>query len=127
MRDDVEGVDYDTFLGGLADLRASSRSLGDTPLVVLTSGADPPPPGVTPEQAAELTRGSFAAHEQLAHLSTNSVHVVADRAGHFIQIDAPQLVIASVKQVIDAVRTHGRVDGKPLAPFLHEGPPQPGG
>jgi hypothetical protein len=55
-------------------------------------------------------------------MSTNSVHVVADHAAHFIQIDAPHLVIASVKEVLDAIRTHGRVDAKPLQPFLHDGP-----
>jgi hypothetical protein len=58
----------------------------------------------------------------VAHLSTNSAHAIADHAGHFIQSDAPQLVVASVKQVVTAVRTRGRVDATALEPFLHEGP-----
>jgi hypothetical protein len=50
---------------------------------------------------------------------------MADHSGHFIQIDAPHLVVASVKQVVDAVRTRGRVDAKALEPFLHDGPLPP--
>jgi pimeloyl-ACP methyl ester carboxylesterase len=125
-RDDAEGVDYDTFQAGLADVRASGRSLGDMPLVVLSAaGKGPPPPDLSPEQVAEMSRRYLAAHEQMAHLSTNSAHLVADRSGHFIQLDAPLLVIASVKQVVEAVRTHGRVDPKVLAPFAHDGPAEP--
>jgi hypothetical protein len=51
-----------------------------------------------------------------------SGETIADHSGHFIQIDAPQLVVASVKQVVEAVRTHGRVDAKALEPLVHEGP-----
>jgi hypothetical protein len=67
----------------------------------------------------------LAGEEQAAHLSTNSAHAIADHSGHFIQIDAPHLVVASVKQVVDAVRTRGRVNAKALEPFLHDGPLPP--
>jgi pimeloyl-ACP methyl ester carboxylesterase len=126
MRNDVEGVDFDTLEAGLADMRASSRSLGDMPLVVLTAaGKRPLPPNISAEKDAEFTRQHVAAHEQMASLSTNSTHAVAERAGHFIQIDAPKLVLASVKQVVEAVRTHGRIDPKALEPFVHDGPLDP--
>ena len=75
-----------------------------------------------PEQEAALRRRAIAGHETVAHLSTSSAHAIADHSGHFIQIDAPRLVVASVKQVVEAVRTHGRVDAKALEPFLHDGP-----
>jgi pimeloyl-ACP methyl ester carboxylesterase len=123
MRDDVEGVDYDTMLAGMEDLRASARPLGDMPLVVLSArGKEPIPPVFKPEEEEVAFRQNFAGQEMVAHLSTNSAHAIADHSGHFIQIDAPQLVVASVKQVVEAVRTHGRVDAKALEPFLHEGP-----
>jgi pimeloyl-ACP methyl ester carboxylesterase len=70
-----------------------------------------------------MSRLFLAAHEQMAHLSTNSAHVVAERAGHFVQLDTPALVVASVKQVVEAVRAHGRVDPKALA---HDGPLEAG-
>jgi pimeloyl-ACP methyl ester carboxylesterase len=123
MRDDVEGVDYDTMLAGIADLRASARPLGDMPLVVLSArGKEPIPPEFKPEEEAAFRVKFIAGHDMVAHLSTNSARAIADHSGHFIQIDAPQLVVASVKQVVEAVRTHGRVDAKGLEPFLHEGP-----
>lgn len=123
MRDSVEGVDYDTMLASIDDLRASARSLGDMPLVVLSAqGKEPIPPEFKPEEESAQHRKVLAGHEMVTHLSTNSAHVIADHSGHFIQIDDPRLVVASLKQVVEAVRTHGRVDAKALEPFLHEGP-----
>jgi pimeloyl-ACP methyl ester carboxylesterase len=123
MRDDVEGIDYDTELASLADLRASAKPLGDMPLVVLSArGKEPIPPMFKPEEEAASKLRFLAGHDMVAHLSTNSARAIADHSGHFIQIDAPQLVVASVKQVVGAVRTHGRVDAKALEPFAHEGP-----
>jgi pimeloyl-ACP methyl ester carboxylesterase len=124
MRDDREGVDYDTALAGLADLRAASRPLGDMPLVVLSAGVpEEDEPGVSKDRLAEQHEKWIASHETLAHLSTNSAHVVADHSAHFIQIDAPRLVVASVKQVLDAVRNHARVNGAALEALRHEGAP----
>lgn len=126
MRDDVEGIDYDTELASLADLRASARPLGDMPLVVLSArGMEPAPPEFKPEEWAASHVKFLAGHDLVAHLSTNSARAIADHSGHFIQIDAPRLVVASVKQVVGAVRTHGRVDAKALEPFVHDGPVPP--
>ena len=124
---DVEGGDCDTLSAGLDELRASTRTLGDMPVVVLSARGkeDFLPPGVKPEDVAALERNFLAGDEQVARLSTNSAHAIADRSGHFSQVDAPHLVVASVKQVVDAVRTRGRVDAKALEPFLHDGPLPP--
>jgi hypothetical protein len=108
------------------DFRASVRPLGDMPLVVLTArGNEPNPPLFKPDEEAAQRQKVIAGHEMVAHLSTNSVHAIADHSGHFMQVDARRLVVASVKQVVDAARTHGRVDAKALEPFLHEGPYPP--
>jgi pimeloyl-ACP methyl ester carboxylesterase len=110
-----EGLDFDTSVASLADLGASSRSIGDRPLVVLTRGTkDKPPPGSSPEQEALLARGWWEMQVELARLSTHAVHVVAEKSGHFIQWDAPQLVIASVRQVVDAARTQRPLDADAL-------------
>jgi cytochrome P450 len=110
----------------LEDMRTSMRPLGDMPLVVLSArGNEPNPPLFEPEQEAAQRQKVIAGHEMVAHLSTNSAHAIADHSGHFIQVDARRLVVASVKQVVDAARTHGRVDAKALEPFLHEGPYPP--
>jgi pimeloyl-ACP methyl ester carboxylesterase len=121
---DVEGGDCDEMRGGLDDLRASPRTLGDMPLVVLSAQGkeDFLPPDVRPEEVAAVEAKFLAGDEEVAHLSTNSAHAIADHTGHFIQVDAPHLVVASVKEVVEAARSRGRVDAKALGPFLHEGP-----
>jgi len=125
--DDLRTTIHDDLGPWAEDLRTSARPLGDMPLVVLSSGEqkEPLPPPFKPEQEIALRQKEIAGHERVAHLSTNSAHAIADHSQHFIQIDAPRLVVASVKQVVEAVRTHGRVDAKALEPFLHEGPLQP--
>jgi pimeloyl-ACP methyl ester carboxylesterase len=128
--DEAEGENAcDALSAGLDELRATSRKLGDMPLVILSARGkgreDFLPPNVKPEEVAALEAKFLAGEKQVAHLSTNSAHAIADHSGHFIQVDAPHLVVASVKQVVDAVRTRGRVDAKALEPFVHDGPLPP--
>jgi pimeloyl-ACP methyl ester carboxylesterase len=126
---DVEGGDCDTMRVGLDDLRASTRALGHMPLVVLSTRGkeDFLPPDLKPDEVAAVEATFLAGDEQVAHLSTNSTHAIADHSGHFIQVDVPHLVVASVKQVVEAVRSNGTVDAKALEPFVHEGPRPPVG
>ena len=42
--------------------------------------------------------------DDLCQLSTQSSHVVASKAGHYIQSDEPQLVIDAIHKVEDAAR-----------------------
>jgi pimeloyl-ACP methyl ester carboxylesterase len=117
---DPEGFDLVTFRAGLAALSASGLSLGDRPLIVLSHGhldGPTPPPGF----AERWEEGQ----KKLPLLSTNSARLVAEKSGHFIQDDQPQLAIASVRQVVQAVRTHGRVDASALAPLAQQAPPAP--
>lgn len=116
-----EGLDFDTYVRGNADVTASSRSLGDIPLVVLTHGKGEPPPGVSPELQAQMDRVWLVMQNELAGLSTNSVHVIAARSGHNIQWDAPKLVVAAVQEVVNAARAHRRVSASALLPLAGEG------
>jgi pimeloyl-ACP methyl ester carboxylesterase len=119
----------DALSTGLEELRATNRTLGDIPLIVLSARGQGResflPPNVKPEEGSALEAKFLAGDAQVAHLSTNSVHAIADHSGHHIQIDASRLVVASLKQVVDAARTRGRVDAKALEPFLHDGPLPP--
>ena len=47
--------------------------------------------------------------EELAGLSTDSVHVLMPKSGHYIQVEAPKAVIAAIQEVVTAVRTQGRL------------------
>jgi pimeloyl-ACP methyl ester carboxylesterase len=107
-----EGLDYDTLAAGFADLETSGRTIGDAPLVVLTGGRElePAPPGVSPELAAQLAALHRETQPELLRLSSNSAQVVAANSGHFIQRDAPDLVVSAVHEVVDAARAHRHVD-----------------
>ena len=113
-RDSREGFTFATVQDGMARLRAANRSLGDKPLVVLTAGRMDGPPDMPPEtekKLADLWRELQAAYERL---STNSAHVIAPKSGHFMESDEPRLVIAAVRQAVEAARTHGRVNAAAL-------------
>jgi pimeloyl-ACP methyl ester carboxylesterase len=79
-------------------------SLGDVPLVVLTSPEK--------ERAEDLPVGLSAKFDQIwvelqkewALISSNSTHVIAYESGHFIQHDQPELVVDAILQVVAAAR-----------------------
>ena len=120
---DPEAISYDAARVGMAQLRAANRSIGDKPLVVLTAGAwEEPEPGESAERFARLGRIWQEMQAELPHrISSNAAQIVATKSHHFIQLENPKLVIASVRLVVDAARGRGRVDASALAPLAGEG------
>ena len=96
-----------------AQVRASG-TLGALPLMVLTRGRSPLPPPFPARTAARLEGVWRALQDELTHLSAHSVHVRGTASGHFIQEDQPALVIAAIRQVVDAARCHAALS--PCAP-----------
>ncbi|MGA7121732.1 MAG: hypothetical protein WBY94_16615 [Polyangiaceae bacterium] len=117
-----EGLDFDTFSAGFGDFDASGGSLGDAPVLVLTRGREPipPPPGVSAEVAGRVGRIHRERQSDLLRLSSNSVQIVAENSGHFIQLDAPDLVVAVVAEVVDAVRNHRRLNETTLSAICEQ-------
>lgn len=70
-----------------------SRSLGAIPLTVLTRA-----PGNA--EASVPFEAWYKLQEDLATLSTNSKHVVAARAGHYIHHDEPELVTEAICDMV---------------------------
>jgi pimeloyl-ACP methyl ester carboxylesterase len=71
---------------------ASVKTLGSMPLAVLTEG-----------DLIGPFEGTWAAYQdELATLSTDALHMVATQSGHFVQEDRPELVIATVRAVLEA-------------------------
>ncbi|MEJ2089717.1 MAG: hypothetical protein P8Y69_14835, partial [Gammaproteobacteria bacterium] len=84
--------------------------LGDLPLVVLSQGKEPeavPDIGMTREMAVQQRLVWNELQEELAALSTRSRRIVAQQAGHLIQIDQPELVVDSIRQLVGELRTTG--------------------
>lgn len=119
---DPEAIRLDAMRAAMAQLRGANRSIGDKPLVVLTAGLQEPELGVSPELSTRLARIWQEIQAELPHrVSSNAAQIVARKSHHFIQLENPKLVVASVRQVVDAARGRGRVDGAALAPLADEG------
>ena len=80
---------------------------GDRPLIVLTRGKVD-----TTSNPSDMDR-QFAAYDQiwmheiqpkLARLSTRGRQVIVEKSGHHIQDEAPEVVLASLREVLADVR-----------------------
>jgi len=69
---------------------AGVTSLPDVPLVVISGG----------DQSPE----TIASHRALARLSSQGCHAVAGNSGHWIQFDEPDLVVTTIRDIVDRTR-----------------------
>jgi pimeloyl-ACP methyl ester carboxylesterase len=96
---------------------SAQSSFGHLPVIVMSSDRTPRDAwedDVTYQKLVGLWR---AGHDQLAARSTRGKSVVVPNSGHFIQWDRPDVVIASIEEVIEDVRAaDGRTSSRRLAP-----------
>jgi pimeloyl-ACP methyl ester carboxylesterase len=84
--------------GHLAGLRRSAEEvaamggLGDIPLVVITAASQ-----------SEPVRHE---HARIAGLSAQGRHVLASAGGHWVHLDEPDLVVRSIREVVDSARVN---------------------
>jgi pimeloyl-ACP methyl ester carboxylesterase len=96
-----EGADVDTIL---AEAKAT-QCHSDIPLYVLSRGPEKNPTnGVTQEQWDLLQETHRKDQQDLAGRSTNSTSVVAEKSGHFIHRDQPDIVINAIQNVVEMAR-----------------------
>ncbi|KOS60344.1 alpha/beta hydrolase [Lysinibacillus agricola] len=74
----------------------TSKSFGNTPLIVVTGGLQP---FHTKESMAAWMR----LQEELANLSTNNQHIIVEDAGHVIHFDKPDVVIGILRDILSIV------------------------
>jgi pimeloyl-ACP methyl ester carboxylesterase len=84
---------------------AAAPPIGDVPLVVVS--------GETNSDAGQLGR-----QERLALTSARGRHIVAERSGHWIPLDRPDVVIEAVRDVLATVRREDEGD-----PVFVQSPP----
>jgi pimeloyl-ACP methyl ester carboxylesterase len=82
-------------LAALLGQRRQKHPFGDLPLIVLTRGLTD---AKTPDEARRIQQAD------LANLSTAGKQVIAARGGHHIPLDEPDVVIASIRDVLTAAR-----------------------
>lgn len=98
-RPDIDLVESDneSFYMAAADAElAASPSLVPRPIVLLTRGV--------PEASADLEALWLKLQKQIARLSSSSILVRADRAGHSIHLEAEDLTVEAFRQVVSAAR-----------------------
>ena len=82
------------------------KSLGNLPLAVLVA-VDPERTewgDIPPKVKASLDKVWLDLHKEYADLSTNSTLILANKSGHFIQDDEPQLVIDAILGLVEKAR-----------------------
>lgn len=104
---------FHTSRTGVAELKAfpesaaqaaTTGSLGDMPLAVLSHDPETPQPDL-PEDLVKPTNDAWQEmQKELARLSTRGTQAVAKNSGHYIQLDRPDVVITGVRSVVDEVR-----------------------
>ncbi len=100
MQEEI-AVAFDHF----AAIRAAHiTSLGDIPLIVLSHGKTQHMPGLPAEVNHEFEQVWQRMHIELAAQSSRGKRIVAEKSGHYIQLDQPELVIAAIREVVEAVQ-----------------------
>jgi pimeloyl-ACP methyl ester carboxylesterase len=79
-------------------------SLGDLPLVVLTAMQKERPEDFPQDLNDIFNQIWLDLQEELASMSTNSGHILAEESGHFIQHDQPELVVEAIKGIFQELR-----------------------
>jgi pimeloyl-ACP methyl ester carboxylesterase len=76
----------------------------DIPLVVLSHGRMLPLPNASDELIARVHAAWLELQRELASRSSRGRLVIAERSGHNVQNDEPQLVIEAIREVVAAAR-----------------------
>jgi pimeloyl-ACP methyl ester carboxylesterase len=104
---DLETIDFDV---SFAQMKAAAKAtpLPSVPLIVISKGRPFQfPPGLPEGLPAAVEKAWTAGQSELAELLPNTPHVVANTSSHYIQIEAPQLVIDAIKQLVERIRAQG--------------------
>jgi pimeloyl-ACP methyl ester carboxylesterase len=90
--------EYRAFLRlSAADQALAHGQLGDRPLLVLTRGRGEVDPA---------WQAWHDLHQDLAHLSANSRHIISGSPDHYLNKGDPELIITAISEVVRSVRTN---------------------
>jgi pimeloyl-ACP methyl ester carboxylesterase len=88
----------------LEQARAVPFQLGNKPLVVLTRGKKEAVPFLSPEETDRMEQAWKELQAELAGRSQNGKQIIAEKSGHYIQFDQPDLVLDAIRQTTEAAR-----------------------
>ena len=61
-------------------------------------------PGQSAEVSQEFEQICQQMHVELTAQSSNAKRIVAEKSGHYIHLDQPELVIDAIREVVEAAR-----------------------
>jgi pimeloyl-ACP methyl ester carboxylesterase len=79
-------------------------SFGNLPLIVLSAGREETIAFLSDAENQQRWEVWQALQSELVALSSNSKQVIAEQSGHNIQLDQPDLVIETLREMFDAIR-----------------------
>jgi pimeloyl-ACP methyl ester carboxylesterase len=94
----IDGTDRIDIHATVRELHAAG-DIGDMPLIVVTARI------IEDQWLATVPKLAARAQARLAGLSSNAMEVVATDSGHFVHVDAPDVVFAAIGQVVEAARS----------------------
>ncbi len=83
---------------------ATSGTLGKLPLAVLSQDPDTPQYDLPEDLVKPANEAWQQMQNELAQLSTQSIHVMAKNSGHYIQLDRPDQVIEAVRKIVNQIQ-----------------------
>ena len=89
---------------------SAAGELGNIPLIVIRHGIPDLFANMPPEQARQSEQIWQELQMKLANLSSDSQLLVAENSGHGIQIDQPELVVDTIRQMVETVRKGSRLE-----------------
>jgi pimeloyl-ACP methyl ester carboxylesterase len=87
-----------------ASQAAATGPFGNLPLAVLSHDPDKPSADLSPDLAKPTDDAWEKMQVELSHLSTRGTRTIARNSAHYIQIDRPDIVIDSVRNVVEQLR-----------------------
>jgi len=80
------------------------NSFGDLPLVVISAGHGEPLASFSDAENQQLWENMQIEQTDLVALSSQGKQIIAEKSGHHIQLDQPELVIDAIRQVIEVIQ-----------------------
>jgi pimeloyl-ACP methyl ester carboxylesterase len=82
------------------ETRATRRSFGDMPIIVLTHSPYPKFKDESQEERDHRTLLWESLHLEVASMSTRGINEIVPNSGHYIQLEHPQIVVDAVNQAV---------------------------
>ena len=97
--------------------RADPMSLGDKPLMVLTAGSVQLTGTIlSQEQVTLIDKLHSESQAALTRRSENAKPIIVEESEHYIQVEQPDLVIDTIRQVVETARDGSRLSGDKASP-----------